>query len=466
MSELPKVCVIGAGSSGITVIKALQDRGIPYDCFEKGDQIGGNWCFRNANGMSAAYESLHINTDCRLMEYEDFPMPAGTPDYPGHSVIMDYFNDYVEHFDLRRSITFNTAVEHAARRADGLWNVRLDSGETRCYDALIVANGHHWDPLWPEPAYPGEFAGDQIHSHSYLTPEDPVDCRGKRVLVVGMGNSAMDIACELSRPGLAEKVLLSARHGVWIVPKYMFGIPTTRLTAMPHWVPWKINSWLTRLIVASQVGNPWNFGLPKPDHRILQAHPTISQEIFIRLGSGDIHPYPGVRRLTGSGVEFVDGREEPVDLIVWCTGYKVSFPFFDPSFIAAEGNDLPLWERMIKPGVDNLFFVGLLQPLGAIMPVAEAQARLIGDVLAGRVALPAVDKMHLAMEEERRALFSRYKDRAPRHTMQVDFGSYLWRLRRARKKGAAAAKKQGYRLPIAPRAASQKAEPVSRRTAS
>jgi dimethylaniline monooxygenase (N-oxide forming) len=235
---------------------------------------------------------------------------------------------------------------------------------------------------------------------------------------------------------------------------------------MPHWVPWKINSWLTRLIVASQVGNPWNFGLPKPDHRILQAHPTISQEIFIRLGSGDIHPYPGVRRLTGSGVEFVDGREEPVDLIVWCTGYKVSFPFFDPSFIAAEGNDLPLWERMIKPGVDNLFFVGLLQPLGAIMPVAEAQARLIGDVLAGRVALPAADKMRLAMEEERRALFSRYKDRAPRHTMQVDFGSYLWRLRRARKKGAAAAKKQGYRLPIAPRAASQKAEPVSRRTAS
>jgi len=466
MSELPRVCVIGAGSSGITVIKALQDRGIPYDCFEKSDQVGGNWCFRNPNGMSAAYESLHINTDCRLMEYEDYPMPEGTPDYPGHRIILDYFNDYIDHFDLRRTITFNTGVEHAGRRADGLWDVRLNNGESRCYDALVVANGHHWDPLWPEPAYPGEFAGDQIHSHSYLTPQDPVDCRGKRILVVGMGNSAMDIACELSRPGLAEKVLLSARHGVWIVPKYIFGIPTTRLTAMPHWVPWKINSWLTRWIVASQVGKPWNFGLPKPDHRILQAHPTISQEIFIRLGSGDIHPRDGIRRLTGSGVEFVDGSEEAVDLIIWCTGYKVSFPFFEPSFIAAEGNDLPLWERMLKPEVDNLFFVGLLQPLGAIMPVAEAQGRLIGDVLCGRVALPSQDKMRLAMEKERRAMFARYQDRAPRHTMQVDFASYLWRLRRIQGEGARQARKQRYRLPIAPRAAGEQAEPVPRPTAS
>lgn len=463
MSDLPRVCVIGAGSSGMPVIKALSDRGIPYDCFEKSDQIGGNWCFRNANRMSAAYESLHINTDCRLMEYADYPMPPGTPDYPGHRVIMEYFNDYVDHFDLRESISFETAVEHANRRPDGIWDVQLSTGETRQYDALVVANGHHWDPRWPEPAYPGDFAGEQIHSHSYIGPEEPMDCRGRRVLVVGMGNSAMDIACELSRPGLAEKVLLSARHGVWIVPKYVFGIPTTRLTAMPHWVPWKINSWLTRLIVTSQVGKPWKFGLPKPDHRMLQAHPTISQEIFIRLGSGDIHPRPGIRSLAGSGVEFEDGSEEPVDLIIWCTGYKVSFPFFDPGLISAPGNDLPLWERMIKPEIDNLFFVGLLQPLGAIMPVAEAQGRLIGDHLAGRVRLPSPERMRANMEKERRAMFSRYHDRAPRHTMQVDYGAYFWRLDRVRRKGAAEARKQGYRLPVPARAPAGQPETSSRR---
>jgi hypothetical protein len=417
------------------VIKALKDRRIGFDCFETSDQVGGNWCFRNKNGMSAAYESLHINTDARLMEYRDFPMPEGTPDFPGHRVIMDYFNSYVDHFGLRDRITFNTTVARAERGPDGRWEIRLDTGENRTYGALIVANGHHWDPRWPEPAYPGSFAGEEIHSHSYLTPEDPVDFRGKRVLIVGMGNSAMDIACELSRPGLAEKVFLSARRGVWILPKYLFGVPMSRLGALPHWFNWRIASFLTHLMVALNVGKPWNYGLPRPDHRFLQAHPTISQEIFIRLGSGDVLPRPGIQRLEGGNVRFSDGSTEAIDVIVWCTGYKVSFPFFDPAFISAPGNDLPLWERLVMPGVPNLFFAGLLQPLGAIMPVAEAQGRFIGDCLAGEIALPPEDEMRRAMEAERRKMFARYSDRAARHTMQVDFEAYLWRLRRLARGG-------------------------------
>jgi hypothetical protein len=453
MNQLPRVCIIGAGSSGIAVAKAMKDRGIPFDCFEKGDQVGGNWYFRNTNGMSAAYESLHINTDSRLMEYRDYPMPEGTPDYPSHRVIMDYFNAYVDHFGLRESITFNTSVEHARRMDDGVWEVTLDSGDIRHYDVLLVANGHHWDPRWPDPEYPGQFDGEQIHSHAYLSPEDPVDCRGKKVLVVGMGNSAMDIACELGRPGLAEKVYLSARHGVWVVPKYIFGVPTTRLTGMPRWVPWRLNSWLTNLIVAMNVGKPWNYGLPRPDHRILQAHPTISQEIYIRLGSGDIHPRPGINCLDGDRVEFSDGSRDEVDIIIWCTGYNVSFPFFDAAFIAAPDHDLPLWERMVRPGLDNLFFIGLLQPLGAIMPMAEAQAKLIGDHLLGRVSLPSAPEMQAAIEKERNAMFDRYQDRAPRHTMQVDFEAYFWRLDRIRRRGGKMARESGFALPITPRAA-------------
>jgi dimethylaniline monooxygenase (N-oxide forming) len=451
MEQLPRVCIIGAGSSGIAVAKAMKDRGIPYDCFEKGDRVGGNWYFRNPNGMSAAYESLHINTDCRLMEYRDYPMPGDTPDYPSHHVIMKYFEDYVDHFGLRDTITFNTGVEKADRRDDGVWEIRLDDGRTLEYDALLVANGHHWDPRWPEPAYPGEFAGRQIHSHAYQNPEEPVNCRGRKILVVGMGNSAMDIACELSRPGLADKVYLSARHGVWVVPKYIFGKPTTRLTGMPPWVPWKLNSWLTNFIVSLQVGKPWNYGLPKPDHRMLQAHPTISQEIYIRLGSGDVLPRPGIRCLDGDAVEFVDGRRDPVDLIIWCTGYKVSFPFFDPAFLSAPDNDLPLWERMVRPGIDNLFFIGLLQPLGAIMPIAEAQGHFIGDHLLGRIALPSIEEMNRSIEKDRRAMFARYQDRAPRHTMQVDFNQYFRRLERHRRAGGRKARKMGYALPVASR---------------
>jgi hypothetical protein len=467
MDQLPRVCIIGAGSSGIAAAKAMKDRGIPCDCFEKGDQVGGNWYFRNPNGMSAAYESLHINTDCRLMEYRDYPMPEDTPDYPSHRVIMDYFNDYVDHFGLRETISFNTGVEKARRREDGVWEIGLDDGRTLEYDVLLVANGHHWDPRWPEPAYPGEFRGQQIHSHAYLNPEEPVNCRGKKVLVVGMGNSAMDIACELSRPGLADRVYLSARHGVWVVPKYIFGKPTTRLTGMPSWVPWKLNSWLTNLIVSLQVGKPWNYGLPRPDHRMLQAHPTISQEIYIRLGSGDVLPRPGIRCLEGEAVEFADGRRDPVDLIIWCTGYKVSFPFFDPSFLSAPENDLPLWERMIRPGIDNLFFIGLLQPLGAIMPIAEAQGHFIGDHLIGRIALPSSEEMRRSIEKERRAMFARYQDRAPRHTMQVDFNQYFHRLERHRRAGGRMARKMGYALPVASRSrASESAGWMEQRAAS
>jgi dimethylaniline monooxygenase (N-oxide forming) len=460
MSELPRVCIIGAGSSGITVAKALKDRGIPYDCFEKGDSIGGNWCFRNTNGMSAAYESLHINTDCRLMEYRDYPMPDDTADYPDHRVIMAYFNDYVDHFDLRDSISFKTSVENVQRREDGIWKVALDNDEIRLYDALIVASGHHWDPMLPSPRYPGEFSGKQIHSHRYLRPEEPVDCRGKNVLIVGMGNSAMDIACELSRPGLAEKLFLSARRGVWVVPKYVFGIPTTRMTESPAWIPWQLSRLFISLAVTLNVGKPWNYGLQKPDHKILQAHPTVSQEIYIRLGSGDITPLPGIRSLKGDKVEFTDGREERIDVIVWCTGYKASFPFFNKDFISPSDNDLPLWERMVKPGIDNLFFVGLLQPLGAIMPIAEAQGKLIADHLLGDVAFPEVPAMERDMRKERRIMFRRYADHAPRHTMQVDFSPYLGRLKKIRKKGGKEAARHG-RLPPVPARADKQSGKVS-----
>jgi len=435
MSDRPRVCVIGAGSSGIAVVKALKDRGIPHACYEKGDDIGGNWYFRNTNGMSAAYESLHINTDAKLMEYRDYPMPPDTPDYPSHRVIKAYFDDYAAHFGLREHIHFNTEVTRAERAADGSWTVTLDSGEKERFDALVVANGHHWDPRWPDPPYPGEFDGPQIHSHEYMNPHEPLDFHGKRVLVVGMGNSAMDIACELSRPGIAEKLFLSARNGVWILPKYLFGIPMSRLGMLPHWLPWQLGGFLTRLAVTLNAGSPWRFGLPRPQHRMLQAHPTISQEIYMRLGSGDVLPRAGIRTLKGDRVEFTDGQEEQVDAIVWCTGYKLSLPFFDPGFISAPGNDLPLWERMIKPGIDNLYFVGLLQPLGAIMPIAEAQGHFIGEHLLGRIALPDQAEMERAMAQERAAMFRRYKDQAPRHTMQVDFEAYLHRLRKHARRG-------------------------------
>ena len=451
-TELPRVCLIGCGSSGMPAVKALAERGIPFDCFEASTEVGGNWCYRNPNGMSAAYESLHINTHAGLMQYADYPMPEGTPDYPSHGTIKRYFDDYMDHFGLRDKVCFETRVTRAERLNDGTWEVTTEGkhAKTDHYDVLIVANGHHWKPRWPDPPYPGEFDGIQMHSHSYMNPQDPYDFQGKNVLVVGMGNSAMDIASELSRPGLAKNLYHSARHGHWVVPKYMLGKPTSELSRLPHWIPWWVGAAMTRLMVALTVGAPQNYGLQKPDHMPLQAHPTLSSDFLHRVGSGDIVPRPGIERFNGDTVRFTDGHEDPVDIVIWATGYEVSFPFFDPGFISAPGNDLPRWEHLMLPEYDNLFFLGLFQPLGAIMPFAEKQAKIVGDHLLGRIHFPDADTMRREMDKERQAMVKRY-GRGARHTMQVDNEAYHHRLDMMRKKGEKRAAANGRRLPIAPR---------------
>ena len=439
--DLPRVCVIGAGSSGITAAKSLFQRGIPFDCFERGDDVGGNWLFKNSNGLSSAYRSLHINTSSRRMAYSDFPMPAEFPDFPHHSQMYRYFRGYVKHFGFGHKITFGTRVTRAVLE-DGLWRVETDSDECLHYDALVVANGHHWDPRWPEPPFPGAFDGPEIHSHDYIDSAEPVAMAGKRVLVVGMGNSAMDIACELSRRDIAERLFLSARRGAWIVPNYLFGLPMDQLGATHPWLPWRVQSLLMRLALLLNVGTPWRYGLPKPDHPPLAAHPTVSQELLGRLGRGDIVPKPGIRELGGNTVVFADGSRERIDVIVYCTGYKVSFPFFDPAFVSAADNELPLWMRMMKPGIPNLLFIGLCQPLGAIMPIAEAQAEFFADCLLGDLALPDVAEAEAEIADHRDRQRRRYVT-SKRHTMQVDYDRYLYDLRNERRRARRRARRLG-----------------------
>jgi len=191
--QLPTAAIIGAGSSGIAALKALVEQGFDVTCFEASDRVGGNWVFENKNGMSACYRDLHINTSRDRMEYSDFPMPRDYPDYPDHRQIAAYFDAYVDHFGIRDRIRFETRVEHAERLADGTWELTLDDGSAHRFDALLVANGHHWNPRWPEPAFPGSdtFEGVQMHAHAYMSPDFMA---GKSVVVLGMGNSAMDIA--------------------------------------------------------------------------------------------------------------------------------------------------------------------------------------------------------------------------------------------------------------------------------
>jgi dimethylaniline monooxygenase (N-oxide forming) len=446
MSHLPTAAIIGAGSSGIAAAKALHERGVPFTSFEASDRIGGNWVFGNKNGMSAAYRQLHINTSRERTEFSDYPMPRTYPDYPHHSQLAAYFNDYVDHFGFRDRIRFETKVERAERAADGIWELTLHDGSVQRFDALLVANGHHWDPRWPEPAFPGSesFAGVQMHAHSYLDSDIFGDRRG---LVLGIGNSAADIAVEASY--VAERTFLAARRGAWIMPKYLFGRPTDQLPQDPR-VPIGIRRRIVHHLVRLHAGDPARYGLPEPDHKWGEAHPTISGRLLDRIQHGTITPKPNIARLDGDAVEFTDGTRERVDVIVYCTGYKITFPFFDADFISAPDNHMELFRRVYHPAVDNVFFVGLLQPLGAIMPLAEAQGQWVADYLKGEYALPGPPALAADIRQDEDALRKRYVA-SKRHTIEVDFADYLHALAKERTAGAQRARRAGFRLPVAAR---------------
>lgn len=422
-----RVCIIGAGCSGFTTAKRLKDFGIAYDQFEASDNIGGNWYFKNPNGMSACYQSLHIDTSKYRLAFEDYPVPDDWPDFPHHSQLFDYFNDYVDHFGLRDAIQFNTRVEDARRDDDDIWHVTLSTGETRQYGALVVANGHHWDAKIPTE-YGDHFDGIQMHSHSYNSPFEPHDLRGKNILVVGVGNSAMDIASEVSQRPIANKCFVSARRGVWVLPKYLNGEPADK-AVMPAWMPDKIGRWLGQKAIERAIGKMENYGLPKPDHKVLTAHPSVSGEFLTRLGCGDINVKPGLRKLDGDGVVFEDGTREVIDTIIWATGYRIRFPFLNQNALAVENNKFPLYHRMIKPGWRNLFFVGLAQPLPTLVNLAEQQSKFIAAVLSGRLELPDDAAMEAQIIKDEQKYLGHYYD-SERHTIQIDFNQYVHDLKK------------------------------------
>jgi len=437
MDSAEKVCIIGAGSSGIVAAQVLGARGVAFDCFEKGSQIGGNWRFENDNGMSSAYRSLHINTSRGLMAYRTFPMPEHYPHYPDHFQIAAYFDEYVDHFGLRKSIRFRTEVA-AVKPVDGEWEVTVQDAdgneEKNRYRAVMVANGHHWDPRWPEPPFPGSdaFEGEQIHAHYYREPEI---LRDKRVLVLGIGNSAVDIAVESSRIG--TKTFLAMRRGAYIMPKYLNGKPTDEAASkLLTRAPLSVQRFVLGRMLGLTAGDMTSYGLPEPDHKLLEAHPTVSAELLSRLGHGDVLVKPNIDRFSGGRtVGFADGSKEEIDLVVYCTGYKITFPFFEDDFFAAKDNRLRLYRRVVSVEHPGLFFIGFVQPLGAIMPIAEAQSEWAADVLGGRGMLPAAAEMEAEVSDAEARMRKRYIA-SKRHTIQVDFHPYLREIRRERKLAA------------------------------
>jgi thioredoxin reductase len=421
MSELPSVCVIGAGVSGLTACKALADFGVPHTCFEASDEVGGNWYFQNPNGVSSAYRSLHIDISKPSISFRDFPMPDRYPDYPHHTHIFEWLRDYADAFGLRDRIRFNTRVRQAERGPDGGWRLTLDDGPSESFDALLVCNGHHWDPSYPD--FPGSFDGPEIHSHDYIDPSTPLDLQGKRVLVVGIGNSAVDIVSELARKTVSDTVYLSTRSGAYVVPKYVFGKPVDQIVKANPRLPAGLQRRLSGVLPRIFSGRMEDFGLPTPNHHFLDAHPTLSSELLGRLGAGDAIAKGDVAELLGDRVRFADGSVEPIDAIVYATGYKVSFPFFDADFLSAPGNALPLYKRMLKPGLDDLAFIGLGQPVPTIFPFSELQSKLAARWLSGDWAPPPEHEMEEEIRRDEAFHTGHFIDK-PRHTMQLEWYAF------------------------------------------
>jgi cation diffusion facilitator CzcD-associated flavoprotein CzcO len=287
-----------------------------------------------------------------------------------------------------------------------------------------------------------------MHSHDYKG-DDPTFFRDKRVVVLGMGNSAMDIAVEASFS--ATHVYLAARRGAHVMPKYLFGKPIDQIGGSTR-IPFAVRGRILAGMLKVYQGDMERYGLPKPDHALGEAHPTVSDDILSRMAHGTITAKPNIASLSRTGVRFADRTEVEADIVVYCTGYKVTFPFFDEDFIAAPGNDLPLFRRTFHPDIANVFFIGLLQPLGAIMPLAEHQSSWVADYLSGRYALPPERELRADIERERARMFKRYVA-SKRHTMQVDYDDFVAALAKERRRGEERARAQGNPRPVAPRAA-------------
>ncbi|MFB4426202.1 flavin-containing monooxygenase [Streptomyces sp. QL37] len=445
-----RTCVIGAGPSGLAASKVLASRNVPFDCFEAGSKIGGLWRYGNDNGMSGVYASLHANISKESMSFSSLAMPETYPVFPHHSKVLAYLEDYATSFGLHRHITPGTEVTSVRSLDDGGWEVshRRRGGtdaeaETRRYTEVVVANGHHWDPRLPDPAVPGAegFEGPAVHSHDYRSPEPYA---GLRVLVIGMGNSACEIAAEISRT--AARTYLSARDTAHVFPKMLLGRPADHLVWSPlSRLPLPLKGPAMALLLRLTRGAPAHYGLPRPVRGPLAAHPSTSDELLVQLARGAVTPKPGVSSFGRETAAFTDGSHEPVDAVVYATGYSISFPFLEPSVFAAPAGRTELYLRTVAPRLPGLYFMGLAQPAGAAFPLLEPQAEWITDLMEGKVALPSPADMERAIARERRRHDKTYVS-TYRHGIEIDVRSYRRALRRELRAGRRRAR--GALLPL------------------
>ncbi|XP_074687770.1 flavin-containing monooxygenase 5-like isoform X2 [Strix aluco] len=436
-----RVAIIGAGASGLCALKCCLDEGLEPTCFERSGDIGGLWRFeeRPEEGRASIYRSVIINTSKEMMCFSDFPIPEDFPNYMHNSKIMEYFCMYAQHFDLLRHIRFGTSVCCVSKRPDfaatGQWEVVTENEgkqEAAIFDAVLVCSGHHTDAHLPLSAFPGleKFEGWYLHSRDYKSPQS---FSGKQVVVVGTGNSGVDIAVELSHA--AKQVFLSTKRGTWVLHRladgrYPFDFTyVSRFTqVLRSLLPQStINFYLERKLNAR-----FNHALYslQPRHQILDQHPTINDDLPNCIISGRVIVKPNIQEFTETSAIFEDGTREDIDAVVFATGYSFSFPFLE-KYVKVVENQISLYKFMFPPDLEKptLAFIGLIQPLGAIMPISELQCRWATRIFKasfspGLQDLPPSTAMLADITQTKEKMAERYV-KSQRHTIQVDYIPYM-----------------------------------------
>ncbi|MGI5213984.1 flavin-containing monooxygenase [Plantactinospora sp. CA-290183] len=428
------VCVVGAGASGLTAIKNLKEYGFGVDCYERETGVAGAWNWRH--DRSPVYASTHLISSRPTTQFPDFPMPDTWPDYPHHSQVLSYLERYADHFDLRPHIWFGTEVIRVEPAEGDRWDVTTRSTggygaeRTSRYAAVVVANGHNWSAKLP--AYEGmeEYRGQVLHASAY---KDATQLRGKRVLVVGGGNSGCDIAVEAGQQ--AARCWHSTRRGYWYVPKYVLGRPVDQVNdavaalRLPLW----LRQWIFHRTLRLLVGDLTRFGLPKPDHKVYETHPIANSQLIYHVGHGSITPVPDVARFHRNSVTLANGQEIEPDVVVLATGYLPRFEFLAPEILGTDRDGRPaLYLNAFPRRFPTLAVVGLLQSDAALLPLAHWQTVAVARWLrlretaperarafAGRVDAEAGVRWHSAKVKE-----------STRHWFEIGHVDYLRALQR------------------------------------
>ena len=384
--------VIGAGAGGLCAAKNLLACNIGVTIFEIGTKIGGLWVYENDSGRSPAYRSLHINSEARVSSFVDFPFPPDTPLYPDTTQMEQYFREYAEHFDLVRRVRFNSRVV-SVERVEEKYVVNLGDGSSFGFDGVVVASGHQSIPRHPSGVE--EFKGEYIHSHTYRVPEQ---FTGKRVLVIGPGNSGVDIAADIC--SVTAKTFLSARSPVLIMPRLMFGAPQSRTLGLLEkpFIPWRLRIWIRVMLTRVFHGRmeQWGFQTPKT-----RTHPISHPTLVSQIAWDRIRVKPGIERFEGDHVYFVDGSSEVMDSIIAATGYVTDIPFLAKEVSPLTGTRLDLYNRVIHPQFQDLYFIGFFDVSGGSnIRMMDTQAEYIAAAACGLLRLPNPAGMQKAIEAD------------------------------------------------------------------